>query len=166
MLMAAFVESPGAPAPAPATTPGPIILAVDDSEPIRSAVTQAFAPFRCTVHTAADGQAGLALATELLPAAILLDCSMPVMDGLEMLARLKSNPRTRPIPVVMLTANSGKETALRVARLGAVALLPKPFDGSQVVQCLAKIVPLLPKSADTQSVAATESAATRTPPTT
>ena len=66
------------------------ILTVDDSKTIRLIVTKAFKSFDCTILEAANGVVGLAIASREKPDVILLDYTMPVMDGLEVLARLRS----------------------------------------------------------------------------
>ena len=80
------------------------ILTVDDSKTIRLIVTKAFKSFDCTILEAANGVVGLAIASREKPDVILLDYTMPVMDGLEVLARLRSDPELKAIPVIMLTA--------------------------------------------------------------
>jgi two-component system cell cycle response regulator len=97
---------------------GPKILTVDDSRTIRMIVTRAFRGFACEILEAGDGVEGMAVAQRERPDIILLDLTMPVMDGVEMLTRLKANPDLRGTPVVMLTAESGRENVLRIAKLG------------------------------------------------
>jgi len=91
----------------------PKILTVDDSRTIRMIVTRAFKGFACEIFEAGDGVEGLTVAQRERPDIILLDLTMPVMDGAEMLAKLKADPELRTIPVVMLTAEAGRETVLR-----------------------------------------------------
>ena len=72
---------------------------------------------------AGRGDAGLALAHDLKPDAIILDVKLPVMDGWAVLDRLKRHPDTRHIPVHVVSAGDGRQNALRA---GAVAFLEKP----------------------------------------
>src|ERR1039457_1739795 len=94
------------------------ILSVDDSRTIRLIVGRAFKPYDCTILEAANGEEGLAVAAREKPELIILDVTMPVMDGVTMLTKLKENPELKAIPVIMLTAESGRENVLQIARLG------------------------------------------------
>ncbi len=91
------------------------ILTVDDSKTIRLIVAKAFKPFDCMVLEADNGVVGLAVASREKPDVILLDYTMPVMDGFEVLARLRSDPDLKATPVIMLTAEAGRETVIKIA---------------------------------------------------
>ncbi len=121
---------------------GPKILTVDDSKTIRMIVARAFRTFACEILEAADGVEGLAMVNRERPDIILLDYTMPVMDGFEMLNRLKSDPETRNIPVVMLTAEAGRDNVLKIARLGVRDYLVKPFKEDLVVERVGRIIDL------------------------
>jgi len=121
------------------------ILTVDDSRTIRTAVVLAFEPYDCVVLEAEDGAQGLAVVEDAHPDLILLDYSMPVMDGHEMLRRLKANPGTKSIPGILLTAEMGREQILRMARLGARDYLVKPFTAQRVIERASQLVTLRPK---------------------
>jgi len=121
---------------------GPKILTVDDSRTIRLIVTRAFKGFACEIFEATDGVEGLTVAQRERPDIILLDLTMPVMDGAEMLAKLKADPELRTIPVVMLTAESGRDNVLRIAKLGVRDYLVKPFKEELIVERVGRIVDL------------------------
>jgi len=91
---------------------------------------------------AANGVEGLAVASREKPDVIILDVTMPVMDGTEMLSRLKSSADMRTIPVIMLTAEAGRENVLRIARMGVRDYLVKPFKEDQIVERVSRIVDL------------------------
>jgi two-component system, cell cycle response regulator len=129
---------------------GPKILTVDDSRTIRMIVTRAFKGFACEIFEATDGVEGLTVAQRERPDIILLDVTMPVMDGAEMLAKLKADPELRTIPVVMLTAESGRDNVLRIAKLGVRDYLVKPFKEDLIVERVGRIVDL---KARTEAVA-------------
>jgi PAS domain S-box-containing protein len=77
---------------------------------------------------AMQGSLGLTLARDRRPDLIILDLQLPDMQGEEVLGRLKADPRTRDIPVVVLTADASKGTAERLMRLGASEFVSKPLD--------------------------------------
>lgn len=103
------------------------VLTIDDSKVVRSMVVRALAPYGCEVIEAEDGEQGLAAAREHVPDLVLLDITMPVMDGREALRRLREDESCRRLPVIMMTAETGKETVLDVARLGVAGYIVKPF---------------------------------------
>jgi two-component system, cell cycle response regulator len=125
---------------------GPKILTVDDSKTIRLIVARAFKSFACEIFEAADGVEGLTLAQREQPDIVILDLTMPVMDGVEMLTKLKADPELRAIPVVMLTAESGRENVLRIAKLGVRDYLIKPFKEELIVERVGRIIDLKAKS--------------------
>ena len=123
------------------------ILSVDDSRTIRLIVTKAFRSYDCTVCEASNGEEGLAVAAKEKPDLIILDVTMPVMDGVTMLGKLKEDPELKAIPVIMLTAESGRENVLHLARLGVRDYLVKPFKDEQLVEKAGRVVPLQKKVA-------------------
>jgi two-component system cell cycle response regulator len=121
------------------------ILSVDDSKTIRMIVTRAFRTYDCTICEASNGEEGLAVAAREKPDLILLDITMPVMDGVTMLTKLKEDPELKPIPVIMLTAESGRENVLHIAKLGIRDYLVKPFKEDQLMEKVKKVIALQPK---------------------
>ncbi len=122
------------------------ILTVDDSKTIRLIVAKAFKPFDCVVHEANNGVVGLAVASREKPDIILLDYTMPVMDGFEVLARLRSDPDLKATPVIMLTAEAGRETVVKIAKLGVRDYLIKPFKEDMLIERVGRVVTLTAKS--------------------
>nr|MBN1229540.1 response regulator [Anaerolineae bacterium] len=104
-----------------------IILIVED-EPDNLDVSRTVLEFHgATVHTAVDGREGLILLETITPTLILLDLSMPHMDGWEMLKLIRGNPRTEPIPVVAVTAHAMSGDKERVMEAGFNGYIAKPF---------------------------------------
>ncbi len=104
-----------------------LVLVVDDDEDSRAVVAEYLAFRGYRVITAENGLEGVAQATGLLPALVLMDLAMPVLDGWEATRRLKSDPRTRTIPVIALTAfGNESELAQRALEAGCQAVLTKP----------------------------------------
>ncbi|HXG47480.1 MAG TPA: response regulator [Methylomirabilota bacterium] len=121
------------------------ILTIDDSRTIRLIVGKAFKPFDCEVLEAQNGVEGLAVAAKEKPDIIILDITMPIMDGYETLTKLKSDPELKSIPVIMLTAEAGRENVMRIAKLGVRDYLIKPFKEELVVERVSRIIDLKPK---------------------
>jgi two-component system cell cycle response regulator len=120
---------------------------VDDSKTIRMIVKRTFAPYEATVLEAGNGEEGLATAAAEKPDLIILDITMPVMDGVTMLGKLKEDPELKGIPVIMLTAESGRENVAFIAKLGVRDYLVKPFKDEQLIEKVSRVVTLTPKTA-------------------
>jgi cyclic di-GMP phosphodiesterase len=82
--------------------------------------------------SAGDGKAALMSAIEDTPDLILVDAKMPDVDGFETVLRLKADPRTEPIPVIMITALDDRESRLRALSAGVDEFLSKPIDIAEV----------------------------------
>jgi CheY-like chemotaxis protein len=121
------------------------VLTVDDSKTIRMVVKKAFKPFDCEIFEGENGVEGLAAAAREKPDLIVLDITMPVMDGKEMLAKLRGEPTLKDIPVIMLTAESGKDNVMEIVKMGVKDYMIKPFKGEELIQRASKIVKLEPK---------------------
>jgi len=106
--------------------PAPLILIVDDNTDAREmyAIYLEHAGFRAA--EACDGEAAIESARRERPAVILMDATMPRLDGWEAARRLKADPETKSIPLIMLTAHAFSEHRDRAAAVGADAFLPKP----------------------------------------
>lgn len=103
------------------------VLTVDDSKVVRMMVARALEAFDCRVLEAGNGEEGVAAATAESPDLVLLDVTMPVMDGRAALRALRAQDETRETPVIMLTAESGKDIVVEVAQLGVSGYIVKPF---------------------------------------
>jgi CheY-like chemotaxis protein len=102
------------------------VLVVDASEVIRRVLSLILQGEGYQVHLAAGGRAALALARELRPDAMTLDLGLGDLDGREVLRRLKEDPTTRAIPVVVISAYP--DTLSEVERGYAAQIIVKPFD--------------------------------------
>jgi len=92
------------------------------------------------VLTASNGHEGIRLATDELPDLILMDISLPVMDGCEATRRLKAGERTRHIPVVAVTAHSQEEFRSRAHAAGCDGFLVKPVAPTLVAKEVARLI--------------------------
>ncbi|MBD5248323.1 MAG: response regulator [Barnesiella sp.] len=110
----------------------PKILVVDDNMQISGFITGILKEeFTCL--TADNGRSGLAIAASFLPDLIIVDEMMPIMSGMEMVKRLKQNPRLAYTPVIMLTAKNDSRTENESIQLGIDVFMSKPFEPSALV---------------------------------
>ena len=103
------------------------ILVVDDEEDLLELVNYNLSREGYRVETVATGEAALAAARRHLPDLIVLDLLLPNVDGLEVCRLLKSDPQTKAIPVIMLTAKSEESDMVTGLELGADDYMTKPF---------------------------------------
>ncbi|MEZ0540068.1 hybrid sensor histidine kinase/response regulator transcription factor [Fibrella arboris] len=104
----------------------PLLLLVEDQDDIRMYIRHLFADLYQVIE-AADGAAGWEKAARLLPDIVIADVAMPIMDGFALTHRLKSDPRTSHIPVIILTAKDTVDNQLTGLETGADDYLTKPF---------------------------------------
>jgi CheY-like chemotaxis protein len=128
------------------------VLTVDDSKTIRMIVKKAFKSYDCIMCEAENGMEGLEMARQENPDLIVLDITMPVMNGIEMLGKLKEDPDLKGIPVIMLTAESGKDNVMQIVKMGVTDYIVKPFKGEQLIGRAEQIVTLSPKEAKESTV--------------
>jgi CheY-like chemotaxis protein len=117
------------------------VLVVDDDDAIREVTRTSLelvAGWR--VDTASSGHEALRLSSADPPDAILLDVMMPAMDGPTTFARLRDDPRTRGVPVVLLTAKVQPVERRRWEQLGVTGILTKPFDPLALPGALADLL--------------------------
>ena len=112
----------------------PLILVVDDDAAIRQILIKTFQqlPLTCTVETAEDGVDALEKVERQLPDLIVLDVTMPRMDGFAVCERLRGNVRTAFIPIMMLTANSDEVSRTRGFLVGTDDYVAKPFSFTEL----------------------------------
>lgn len=122
------------------------VLAVDDSKTIRMIVKKAFKSYDCEIFEAANGKEGLEMAASEKPGLIVLDITMPVMTGVEMLEKLKADPELADTPVIMLTAESGKDNVMQILKMGVKDYIVKPFKGPDLIERVKKILSIEEKS--------------------
>ena len=108
------------------------VLVVEDDKDLRNLVVDILKDAGYDVTEAVDGGMAVEKARTERPDVILLDVMMPVMDGFEVLTKLRQDPATRATPVVILSAFPAVIGELRAWRLGARHYIRKPFDPEQV----------------------------------
>ena len=118
----------------------PTIVVADDDRTTVMLVQSMLRTWKMNCVVAENGRDALSLTRKLKPDALLLDISMPEMDGFEVLAALRSDPATREIPVVMLTAAQGENEIVRGFTLGADDYITKPFHPHEMLARLKRLV--------------------------
>jgi CheY-like chemotaxis protein len=116
------------------------ILAVDDDAGIRRLVQLNLQRAGFRVSTAVDGMEALDVIQADRPQLVVTDIMMPRLDGIELLRRIRSDPDTADIRVVMLTARSQDADIHEGERSGAQAYIPKPFNPRQLLEVVQETV--------------------------
>ena len=122
----------------------PTVLIVEDSPDV-VAYLQAVLSSRFQIKVAQNGIEGLEKARKIIPDLIVSDIMMPEMDGLEMCQALKTDRLTSHIPIILLTAKSDHTSRIEGLRTGADAFLAKPFDKSELLVRVDKLIELRAK---------------------
>jgi CheY-like chemotaxis protein len=119
----------------------PKILLVEDNEMNRDMLSRRLERKEFEIETAVDGQAGVNMATSHAPDLILMDLSLPVLDGWEAIRTLKADPTTAGIPIIALTAHAMAGDEARARDAGCDDYDTKPVNFARL---LGKISALLP----------------------
>jgi len=111
----------------------PCVLVIEDDVAFATVVAHLVRDAQLKVVVATRGRLGLDLAMRYKPSGIILDVGLPDLDGWAVMESLRSDPRTREIPVHFITASADADRAMR---LGAVGFTSKPVDAAQVRSAL------------------------------
>jgi CheY-like chemotaxis protein len=112
----------------------PLILLIEDHEDNRNIYRTILEHFGFRVEVAPDGREGLRLAREAVPDLILMDISIPHIDGWEATRQLKGDEATAGIPIVALTAHALPEDRERAREVGCDGYLTKPVEPTRVIE--------------------------------
>jgi CheY-like chemotaxis protein len=115
------------------------VLVVDDDDVIRQLISVNLELEGYEVHTAVDGQDCLDKVKDVDPTVVTLDIMMPRVDGWEAAARLRGDPETAGIKVVLLSARAQEADLRRGDRIGVDAYLTKPFDPDELVETVRRL---------------------------
>jgi two-component system response regulator RegX3 len=114
------------------------VLVVDDDSSTRTVLRMILEKDGHEVVEAEHGEAALAHIPTLIPDIVMTDLTMPVLSGEGLIERLRSEPRTASIPIVIVSGNPAAARALRESGVVAAVVL-KPFDAADLVQCIRAI---------------------------
>jgi len=121
------VERPAAP-----DAERPLVLLADDNADMREYLTRILSQ-HYRVETVTNGEAALKAIARQTPALLLSDVMMPRVDGMELLTRLRADPRTRSLPVILLSARAGEQAKVDALGAGADDYIVKPFTTRELV---------------------------------
>jgi len=116
------------------------IIVIEDDPDILEVISYNLSREGYSVITARDGEEGLKKIREQAPSLVILDLMLPVLDGLEVCKRLKGDPFTKDIPIIMVTAKGEESDIVLGLGLGADDYVPKPFS---VKELLARVSAVL-----------------------
>lgn len=117
------------------------VVTCDDEAHITRAVSMKLTKAGFAVESACDGQAAWEAIQREIPAILITDCQMPRLDGLQLCERLRADPRTRDLPVILLTAKGYELDADQIAEdLGVTKLIFKPFSPRELLATVQNIL--------------------------
>src|SRR5690554_3642503 len=119
------------------------VLVIEDDANFSQVLVDLAADYGLEAHVCADGESGLEYAKHYRPSAIILDIGLPGIDGWEVMEKLKSDPRTKDIPVHFL---SGKDERKKALELGAIDFFTKPVSEENILKAFSKIEKVIEKN--------------------
>lgn len=125
---------------ATAGSKSPLILVVDDFEDNRAMYAEYLSYSGYDVEQASDGEEAVRMTQELLPDVVVMDLSLPVLDGWEATRRLKADARTRSIPVIALTGHALAGHSRGAREAGCDAFLAKPCLPDKLVEKVKELI--------------------------
>jgi two-component system chemotaxis response regulator CheY len=117
------------------------IMTVDDSKTMRDMVAFTLRQAGYEVREAADGQQALTALGGTAVDVVITDLNMPVMDGLELIRRLRAHPAHRATPILVLTTESDGAKKDDARKAGATGWLVKPFDPPKLLATIQRVCP-------------------------
>ncbi len=116
----------------------PVVMVVDDSLTVRKITGRLLARAGYQVLAAKDGVDALEQLTDVLPDVMLLDVEMPRMDGFELAKRLRQDPRTQDLPIIMITSRTADKHRHYALELGVNEYMGKPYQEEELLEAIAR----------------------------
>jgi two-component system, chemotaxis family, chemotaxis protein CheY len=117
------------------------LLVVEDSPTMRQLIAFALRRLQgCRILEAVDGVDALKKMTTDRVDLVITDINMPMMDGLKLVAHIRGNPRTKSLPIVIVTTEGADEDRKRGLALGADAYIPKPIQPSDLLKTVTSLL--------------------------
>lgn len=134
---------------APPSTRAPLVLVVDDYSDTRDMYAEYLDFAGMRAETAADGRQAVRRALRTHPAVIVMDLAMPILDGWEATRILHADPRTKDIPIIVLTGTADPQLKQKARECGARMVLSKPCTPAELLDVLRTLIDESPKSGHT-----------------
>lgn len=116
------------------------VIVAEDDKTVRMLVRAVMKRAGYEVAEAENGKEALDLIDTFFPDIMIIDSMMPVMDGMETIARLRAKPETAQIPTLMLSGRRGSEDIVSALREGADEYITKPFDRAELIERVRRLV--------------------------
>lgn len=116
------------------------VLVVDDDPAILRLLNQSLELEGYSVSTATDGEEALAELPRSEPDVVVLDVMMPKLNGFDVLERIRRDPKTATLPVILLTAKSSKEDVWEGWQRGVDYYMTKPFDIDELLRFISYVI--------------------------
>ena len=116
------------------------ILCIEDDRDTASLIIEELTDLGFEAFAAYDGQEGFVAILKRMPDLVLCDINMPIMDGLKLVKRVRTDPNHKDVPIIVITTEGSTEDRQRALQLGANAYITKPIQAPQVI---AKVKELL-----------------------
>jgi chemosensory pili system protein ChpA (sensor histidine kinase/response regulator) len=128
-------------APAPAQPAAlPLVMVVDDSLTVRKITGRLLEREGYLVRTAKDGVDALEQLKDVVPAVMLVDIEMPRMDGFDLTRQVRADPRTRHVPIIVISSRTAEKHRNQATQLGVNAFLGKPYAESELLQTVSDLI--------------------------
>jgi chemosensory pili system protein ChpA (sensor histidine kinase/response regulator) len=134
-------------APAPVARRIPAVMVVDDSITMRKVTGRVLERHNMEVLTAKDGVDAIEKMAERVPDLMLLDIEMPRMDGYELAQNMKSDPRLKDVPIIMITSRTGDKHRQRAFDIGVNRYLGKPYQEVELMRNVFEMLGMEPANA-------------------
>ncbi len=119
---------------------GPTIVVIEDDSSIRRMTELWLTTKGMDVTTFAEGESAIEHIRQSIPGAVILDLALPGLDGYDILKILRADPRTRDIPVIVVTAHADVESEVQVKTLGADEFVRKPFKPQSLIAVIERVM--------------------------
>lgn len=116
------------------------VLLVEDSQSTREVMTELLKKKGLKVQSAPDGEKALELISQMTPDIVVLDIILPKMNGYEVCRQIKSNPKTKEVPVIICSSKKEDFDRYWGMKQGADAYISKPFQASELVATIKQLL--------------------------